>query len=278
MRPAFLALACTLLVGTSITCAGQPAHAETQPPAAIARESEQPAPPTARADSKIHRILEVMGHSSTWGHPDLFGQFAGMRRLFEGDYKGAMHYFRIGARYADKLSQISIGMMYLNGQGVSRDPAVACAWITLAAERGYPSYVATRDRVCASLSPAQHDRAMAALDTLRPDYGDAVAKRRMKLELTSARRALTGSHLGYDGGVIALPPPGEPVDCNGYVLNLGGVEVPRRGCGRYDPAMWNPKKYFAARDAQWFGTVSIGELQQVNPSPAKAGKQPPDSQ
>lgn len=237
MKLALLTLTHALLAGTAIFCTGQPARAETSPPATATRESLQQAPALTRTDPKIRRILEVMGHSSTWGHPDLFGQFAGMRRLFEGDYKSAMHYFRIGARYADKLSQISIGMMYLNGQRVSRDPDTACVWITLAAERGYPSYVATRDRVCASLSPAQHNRAMAALDRLRPEYGDAVAKKRMKFELTSARRSLTGSHLGYDGGVITLPPPGVTVDCNGYVLNLGGVEVPLRGCGRYDPKL-----------------------------------------
>lgn len=240
----------------------------------------QPVPPP-RSNANIKRMIQLMGEVSTAGHPDLFGQFAGLRNLFDGKYKGAMKFFKIGARYADKLSQLSIGMMYLHGRGVSKDPAAACAWITLAAERGYPSYVSARDQVCSELSPAQHEQAALALNMLSPEYGDKVAKQRMKLELTMARTALTGSHLGHDSGVTLMGTDPNPIvnasRCAGYTLNLGGVEIPRNGCGRYDPELFDPKKYFAARDAQWFGTVTVGELRKVNPprpeAPAKASEQ-----
>lgn len=276
MKRTPLASLCTLLATAAMACASRSANAtgaHVPPPHVVTGDTAQQPVPPARANPKIERILEVMNHSSTWGHPDLFGQFAGMRRLFKGDYNGAMHYFKIGARYADKLSQLSIGMMYLNDRGIGKDPAAACAWITLAAERGYPSYVKTRDRVCQSLTPGQHDQAIAVLDALRPEYGDKIAKRRMKLELAIARNALTGSHLGHDSGVETVALNREHVDCDGYSLALGGVEIPRRGCGRYDPSLLDSKKYFAARDAQWFGTVSVGELQKVNaPLPSGAGK------
>ncbi|WEN14784.1 sel1 repeat family protein [Rhodanobacter sp. AS-Z3] len=248
---------------TTIACAGMSpsaANAAASPPAAAGQATaQQPVPPPA-ADANIKRLLQTMGESSTWGHPDLFGQFAGMQRLFEGDYEGALKYFKIGSRYADKLSQLSIGMMYLNGRGVSKDPAIACAWITLAAERGYPTYVTARNKICAALNPAQHDLAETTLKTLRPEYGDVVAKQRMKLALTTARNALTGSHLGHDSGVLTMASDSSPVNCGGYTLYLGGVEVPRRGCGRYDPNLLQPKNYFSARDAQWFGTVTVGAL------------------
>jgi TPR repeat protein len=45
--------------------------------------------------------------------------------------------------YADKPSQLSIGFLYLNGEGVEKDPVTALAWFELASERGYPMYVAT---------------------------------------------------------------------------------------------------------------------------------------
>lgn len=240
----------------------------------------QPVPPP-RSSANIKRLIRTMGEVSTEGHSDLFGQFAGLRNLFDGKYKDAMKFFKIGARYADKLSQLSIGMLYLHGRGVSKDPAVACAWITLAAERGYPSYVSARDQVCSELTPTQHEQAAVALNMLRPEYGDKVAKQRMKLELTMDRTSLTGSRLGHDSGVTLMGTDPNPIvnasRCTGYTLNLGGVEIPRNGCGRYDPELFDPKKYFAARDAQWFGTVTVGELREVHPplpeAPAKVSKQ-----
>ncbi len=265
-----------MLAATSAVCASQPvARPHAAPPVDVTAATVQPPMPPPQSNPTIQRILGAMDEASTDGHPDLFGQFAGMQHLFQGNYAGAMKYFKIGARYADKLSQISIGMMYLHGRGVSRDPATACAWITLAAERGYPSYLSARDKVCAALSPAQHEQAAATLATLQPEYGDKVAKPRMKLMLRNARNALTGSHLGHDAGVKTMAIDADhPVDCSGYTLKLGGVEVPRRGCALYDPKLLNAEKYFAARDVQGFGTVTVGELQKVEAPPPAAPAKP----
>lgn len=152
----------------------------------VAMSASAQADSRPETDAQTERVLTAMDNASTWGHPDLFGEFAGMRHFSEGDYKGAMKYFKIGARYADKLSQLSIGLMYENGNGVEKDPVTACAWLAMAAERKYPSFVQTRDRVCLGLTPAQHDRAVAVLQKLMPEYGDAVAKRRMTLALREA--------------------------------------------------------------------------------------------
>lgn len=274
---------CALLLSMATAAYANPAtdtsRAGTQPAAATTTTTMLPAQPVPPpyANPTIKRILAAMDDASTYGHPDLFAQFAGMQRLFDGNYTGAMKYFRIGARYADKLSQMSIGMMYLHGRGVSKDEANACAWITLAAERGYPSYVSARDKVCEALSPAQHDQAAAVVATLQPEYGDKVAKQRMKLALRNARNALTGSHLGHDSGVRLMALDRDhPVDCSGYTLKLGGVDVPRRGCALYDAKLWNPEKYFAARDVQGFGTVTVGELQKVSAPPSVAPAKPSD--
>ncbi len=257
-----------LLASTTVAHASPPADrsgAGASPvAAAAAAPAQQPVPPP-RTNATIKRILDAMDEASTEGHPDLFGQFAGMRRLYKGDYKGAMKYFKLGARFADKLSQISIAMMYLHGRGVSKDPASACGWVALAAERGYPSYVNARDRICAALTPAQHDQAMALLHTLQPEFGDAIAQRRMKLQLMIAKRELTGSYLGRDSGVRTMSLGSFSANCGGYRLALGGVGVPPRGCGTYDPDLFDSKKYFAARDAQGFGTVTVGPLTRVNP-------------
>ena len=227
-------------------------------------------------DAQASEVLRAMNNASTWGHPDLFGEFAGMRRYSRQDYAGALKYFRYGARYADKPSQLSIGLMYENGEGVARDPVTACAWLALAAERKYPSFVATRDRVCKALTPTQHDQAVAVLDKLMPEYGDTAAKPRLAAALKQALTEATGSRLGFDSGVDSVG-FGSGVHCGGPSLEIGGNPLPHAGCGAmnyYDPGRWDPKKYFAARDAQYRGTVSVGNMQEIGeaaaPAPAPA--------
>ncbi|HJU25715.1 MAG TPA: sel1 repeat family protein [Rhodanobacteraceae bacterium] len=231
-----------------------------------------------RADEQIDKALTAMQNASTLGHPDLFGEFAGMERYARRDYAGALRSFKYAARYADKLSQLSIGLMYDNGEGVAKDPVTACAWLALAAERKFPSFTATRDRVCKALTPAQHEQAVAVLDTLMPDYGDAVAKPRMAMAMQLAMMNQTGSRLGFDTGVITVgvglidgTHGGGSLACGGPRPVIAGVVLPRVGCGSkdyYDPLLRDPKKYFAARDAQMRGTVTVGEVRDTASPPA----------
>src|SRR6185437_16098234 len=238
--------------------------------------SAGPPPP----DPQTNQMLTAMFNASTWGHPDLFGEFAGTRYYFEGKYASAMTYFKIGARYADKLSQLSIGLMYENGEGVDKDPATACAWLALAAERKYPGYIDTRDRVCKALTPAQHDQAVAVLDKLMPEYGDAVAKKRMARALQMAlMEGGTGSRLGFDSGINTVGNLSPGMSCGGPSIIIGGKPLPQAGCGAghqyYDPVFWDPKQYFAARDAQWRGTVTVGNVQDLHEATQAAQKSTP---
>jgi hypothetical protein len=260
-KPARLASFCaTLLLCGSVT-----AHAATPP---------NPISPPPKADAQTQHVLAAMNNASTWGHPDLFGEFAGMRLYAKGDYKAALKYFEYGARYADKLSQLSIGLMYANGRGVDRDPITACAWLALAAQRKFPSFVATRDRVCTTLTSTQRDQAIAVLNKLLPVYGDAVAKKRMVRALQFAKMEMTGSRLGSDSGVMQVA---ASTNCGGPTVSQAGVDVPVAGCGDphyYDASRWDPKQYFAARDARWRGTVTVGAIQSTKApaasSPASA--------
>lgn len=274
-RPILLASLCaTLLCGTVMAHAASTANA-------AAAQTKNFVPPPPQETAKVKRILKAMDKASTEGHPDLFGEFAGMRSLYQGHYADALKYFRIGAYYADKLSQYSIGMMYLKGRGVRKDRVTACAWIELAAERKYPKFVEAHNVLCAGLTPVQHDRVAVVLAKLLPEYGDKVAKPRMKVQLAKNRIELTGSHVGFDFGVTSQPPPigvgppqegRQPMDethCPGSILSLGGMAIPGK-CGVYSPALLNPKTYFAARDAQFNGTVTVGALQTVNEPAARA--------
>lgn len=233
-------------------------------------------------DQDMRETLRAMSDASTWGHPDQFGQYAGMQRYAKGNYTDALKYFRIGARYADKLSQLSIGLMYLNGNGVPKDPVLAYAWVAVAAERGYPQFVATRDRIWASLTPAQQARAKTAQGEVAAEYGDGVAKPRMDRELAYWRTQMTGSHIGFNSGVQHLDKGmlsgGVPnADCARRTLG----RTPIAGCGGdvYATWRWDPKTYYQMLDAHWSGTVSVGALQPVEapPSGDSVDDQPRDS-
>ena len=215
-------------------------------------------------DPALHDTLEAMTNASTWYHPDLFGMTVGMRRYGHRQFASALHYFEIGARYADKLSQLSIGLMHLNGEGVPKDPVIAWAWIDLAAERRYPSFVATSDRVKATLTAQQLEQALQLRVSLGAKYGDAVAKPRMISELHQGQMQITGSRTGFDYGVIQ----GWSKPC-GPELRIGGRVVPQIGC--LGPSFlarenWQPELYFAARDREWKANVDVGPVETQDPS------------
>lgn len=230
-------------------------------------------------DPGVHKVLRAMANASTWYHPDLFGEFAGMRHYTHHDYVGALKFFKIGAYYSDKMSALSIGLMYLNGVGVKKDPATAYAWLTVAAERGYPDFVATRDQVKATLSPQQLQRAQPILARIQAKYGDKVAKHRLIVQLNQGRMNITGSHTGFDFGITQR----STGHCGGPAIVVGGEPMPQTGCGGavFAAWRWDAKQYFAARDAQWNATVTVGAIQDpqakatnAKPTASKVSKKP----
>jgi hypothetical protein len=233
--------------------------------AAVAHAEDDPL-----KDPSVQKTLRAMADASTWYHPDQFGEFAGLRYYAHHQYKDAMKYFEIGAYYADKLSQLSLGLMYMNGEGVAKDPVKAYAWLSLAAERDYPDFVATRDRLKATLTPEQLQKADEQRKTLDGRYADAVAKPRMVTQLRQGQMQLTGSRTGFDSGVSQLQT--KPT-CGPSVV-VGGNETPNAGCGGgaslYAKSRWEPKEYFASRDAEWKATVSVGAIESPAPPPPAA--------
>jgi len=189
-------------------------------------------------DPAVQKLLLEMSLTPTAFHPDIYGEYTGMRYYAHRRFQGAMKAFEIGAYYADKVSQLSIGLMYLNGEGVGKDPVEAYAWLSIAAERDYPDFIATRDRVKAALSEAQLLQAETVRSRLAERYGDDVAKLRMAVQL---RLGTLQPHAGYS----------------------------------YAP--WEPQRYFASRDAQWKGkgTVKVGPIESP-PSEAKSETQQPE--
>jgi len=228
-------------------------------------------------DPTVQKTLRAMNDASTWYHPDLFGEFAGVKRYVNKNYADAMKYFEIGAYYADKFSQLSIGLMYVNGEGVPKDMLTGYAWIDIAAEREYPDFVATRDRVKAALTPDELQRAQAIRDKLALRYADKVGKPRMEQQLRFGREQMTGSHLGFDQGVKHDSLKGTL--CKGGVF-IGGISLPEAGCGGddiYAESRWKPEKYFARRDSQWKATVTVGDIKDGGASSTPDANKPADA-
>lgn len=220
----------------------------------------------ARADDEalnepgIQRTLQAMSATSTWYHPDLFGEFAGIRHYSRHEYRQALKFFEMGAQYADKLSQLCIGLMYMNGEGVAKDLVTAYAWMDLAAERNYPDFVVTRDALKTQLTPEQLAQAMALRASLAAKYGDGVAKHRLAVQLHQGQMHLTGSHTGFNFGNSSI----STVPFCGAAFVVGGTEQPQVGCGGslFETQLWNPELYFAARDREFKATVKVGSVQE----------------
>ena len=212
-------------------------------------------------DTMSAETLAAMQRSSTIGHPDEQGEYAGMIKYAHGDYTGAMKDFLYGSRYGDKLSQLSIGLMYLNGEGVQKDPVTAFAWVAIAAERKYPQFLATRDQIWASLDAGQREQAKALVEQLYAQYGDVYAKPRMERALRYGVQDLTGRIMGYQAASIVrtTAPEAYRRPCAGLTIDNAPVE----GCGQeqFAKARWNPTDYFKARDGVWTGTVTVGNVE-----------------
>jgi hypothetical protein len=208
---------------------------------------------------RVQAALRAMENTSTWYHDDLFGEIAGFKNYARHRYTDALRYFDLGAYYADKPAQLSIGLMYLKGEGVARDDAAAYAWIDLSAERGYPAYVATRDRVRATLTLEQLLQSVQIRKKLAARYGDEVAKPRIANELRTGLSMMTGSRAGFDNGVKFLPLDAiDPVHASAA---SSGEVTTICAQGFWAAECWHPNLYFAMRDRQLNETVTVGTVE-----------------
>lgn len=112
------------------------------------------------------------------------------------------------APIGDKYAQYMVGYMYLNGQGVSRDPVMASAWYRVAAERGVPEFAAVRDQLLDSLSPDELAQSDTRYVELRKECSDLVVTLGIVRKERRLRRAeTTGSRLGGGASPVTVIMP-----------------------------------------------------------------------
>ncbi len=231
--------------------------------ALVLTQAASAAPPIDFRETDLDEIVPV----ETSGHLDQLFRRRGMEEYLAGRPGAARRYFEYAAAYADKTSQLSLATLYRNGEGVERDLAMAYAWLDLAAERGYPAFLAEREAVWHSLDEAQQARAVELTTEIYTRYGDAIAKRRHRDQMVRYLRKSVASHPSLAGGHIVT------IDktCAGAVG--GAVPLGQGGCRDDDyftPERFDPETYWRAQDDAWMprGEVEVKPLE-VPPTRAR---------
>lgn len=141
--------------------------------------------------------------------------------LFQrGEYKRALIIYEHDlVPLGDKYAQYMIGFMHLIGAGVPEDAVVASAWYRLAAERGYPQFIAERDRLLRRFTEVDLMQSDEEYRRLRRKYSDLVILARLVREDIEAMRLMTGSTgTGNNFGPTTIVDPRSGMVVSGYTL------------------------------------------------------------
>lgn len=93
------------------------------------------------------------------------------------------------ARWGEKLPQLMLGLMYLQGMGTEPDPVKGLAWLTLAEESGWHRWEELADRAREAVTPEERRAGEALAEELRPWYGMQATG------VTCPMRARVGTHV-----------------------------------------------------------------------------------
>ena len=216
---------------------------------------------TPGADAEAAKKFDVRFALSTH-HPNERHRLYAQVAAADGRLSDAVKLFRIAARYADKYSQLRLALIYWQGEAVVQDRIEAYIWADLAAERGYPLFLAVREQMWQQLTPEQQAAALQRGPALHAQFGDAIAKQRFKWKLA---RSASRAHAKRIGSIQVLP--GKVLD--GWVPSR---EEMRAWSQAYSPSRVEPDKYWAIEDrvmTKSVGsnvTVTVGDVEEVAPA------------
>ncbi|MGH8234343.1 MAG: tetratricopeptide repeat protein [Rhodanobacteraceae bacterium] len=190
----------------------------------------------------------------------------------KGDYSHAIYMFKVASSWAYKPAEYDLGVMYFHGKGVAVNRPLGAAWMVLAAERGNPHYVKSRDVMVTMLSDEQFAEADKLWANMRKTYGDKVALRRAKAQWAFVKSQMTGSRVGGEpgelrvglgGGAGSFMPAG-----SGLFFGLGAL-TPKgstTGSVAYRQFQQSDNPYSPIFLENRKGSATVGPLQQVKPS------------
>lgn len=211
-------------------------------------------------DMEALRRYDILSQLSA-NHPNERFRLYGQRAAAQKQWHDAARSFRTAASYADKYSQHRLSLMYWHGVGVPVDRVEAYLWSDLAAERGYPQFLAIRERMWRELDPQQQAAVAQRGSKLQAEYGDAAAKRRFGIAMLRGRSQVTGSRTGFVGrlgittanAVMRKIPMQENLN---DALLMASFHTPARN---------NPELYWASEDHVWKNIkIDVGEIESVD--------------
>lgn len=216
---------------------------------------------TPGADAEAAKKFDVRFALSTH-HPNERHRLYAQVATADGRLSDAVKLFRIAARYADKYSQLRLALIYWQGTGAAQDRVEAYLWADLAAERGYPLFLAVREQMWRELTPEQQAAALQRGPALHAQFGDAIAKQRFKWKLV---RSASRAHAKRIGSIQVVP--GKMLA--GWVPSREEMEAWSLA---YSPSRVEPDKYWVIEDrimTKGVGsnvTVTVGDVEEVEPS------------
>ena len=87
------------------------------------------------------------------------------------DYKTAMKWFRLAAEQGDARAQFNLGLMYVMGLGVIQDNVYAHMWWNIATSSGHKNASTNRDKVAKKMNTRQIEKAQElARECVRKEY------------------------------------------------------------------------------------------------------------
>lgn len=257
-----LSLTLSLSAASALAADGQAIDA-VQAETAVAIDTD------AQALARFDLLYALSAH-----HPNERYRLYGQKAAATGNWRDAAKAFRMAARYADKYSQHRLSLLYWHGVGVRADRVLGYLWADIAAERGYPQFLAIRERMWRELAPAQQADVIRRGPALYAEYGDPASKRRFELALTQSRLNVTGSRTGFDGGVGITS--GDKL--RGTMANVNDALILATV---HAPSRTDPQRYWEAEDRAWKnGIVRVGEIGDAEagaaqPAPADAPEAAP---
>lgn len=112
-----------------------------------------------------------------------------IRHWNKQDYAEAFPLAYKAARWGEKLPQLMLGLMYLQGMGTEPDPVKGLAWLTLAEEAGVHRWEELADKAREAVTDEQHQAGEALAEELRRWYGMQATG------VTCPMRARVGTHV-----------------------------------------------------------------------------------
>lgn len=238
--------------------------------------------------ASILALPAVAGSFATY-HPDQYYFAKAVEAYNRGRLDDTARFLEQSARYGDKVAQAALALMARDGVGRAPDPAEAYAWFDVAAERGYPMFLAEREIMWAKLAPDEQARALELAKVLHAEHGDAVAKPRLERLLRLGRSKQTGTRAGAGSaktGVATLDSAARAAFMAAFYskANPGGATSPDAAAAAalaafgpaagaagaaginaqgdyYDDAHWEPALYWYMRDAPFLqGRVTVRAL------------------